>query len=147
MKTHLLSRCAALMTAWLVILHGAAVADEVHTPEKGSAERTAILDALHRVYTTGSGAEAKFLVKHFKAHNGWAWINVVPLDKNQKPEGEEWPSLLRLANGKWEIIDLIAINDDPEDPVGPMDPSAKYLRKVQKKYPSVPSDIFPKASR
>jgi len=124
-----------------------AASDQVHTPEKGSAERKGILDALHKVYTTGSGSEVKFLVKHFKVHNGWAWINVVPLDKNQKPEGEDWPSLLHLVNGQWVIIDLIAINTDPEDQVGPMDPSAKYLRLVQKKCPGVPSDIFPKPSR
>ncbi len=139
-----------LRSALLTIVVGGTLrclADQEHTPDKGSPERNAILDALHQVYTTGSGSAAKFLVHHFKVHSGWAWINVVPLDKNQKPEGEEWPSLLHLVNGKWVIVDLIAINDDPTDPVGPMDPSAKYLRAVQKKYPTVPSDIFPKPSR
>lgn len=121
-------------------------ADQVHTPEKGSAERTAILDTLRGEYTTGSGSAVKFLVHHFKVHRGWAWINVVPLDKSGKPEGEEWPSLLRQVNGEWVIIDLVAIAG-PDDPVGPADPSADYLRRLQKKYPQVPSDIFPKSSR
>lgn len=124
-----------------------AVAGQVHTPEKGSAERKDILDALHKVYTTGSGSAARFVVHHFKVQNGWAWINVVPLDKNETPEGDEWPSLLRQENGRWVIIDLIAIANAIDDPVGPADPSAKFVRAVQKKYPGVPGEIFPKGSR
>jgi hypothetical protein len=122
-------------------------ADSVHTPAAGSAERKAILDALHAEYTTGSGAAVKFLVKHFKAHQGWAWINVVPLDKSGTPEGDEWPSLLRLTNGKWTIIDLVAIAQPYEESEGPRSPSERFLRAIQKKYPGVPADIFPPPSK
>jgi hypothetical protein len=115
----------------------------VHTPPVGSAERDAILAALHAEYTTGSGSAAKFQVKYFKVHNGWAWIDVVPLDPKGEVEGEEWPSLLHEKDGKWTIIDLIAIAAEMDDPVGPMEPSPKFLREVQKRYPGVPSDIFP----
>jgi hypothetical protein len=118
--------------------------DGVHTPPVGSAERDGVLAALHAEYTTGSGSAVKFKVNYFKVHNGWAWINVTPLDPNGKIEGEDWPSLLQEKNGKWTIIDLIAIANDIEDPVGPMDPSPKFLREVQKRYPGVPSDILPK---
>jgi hypothetical protein len=117
--------------------------DRVHTPPVGSAERDGILAALHAEYTTGSGSAVKFQVKHFKVHNGWAWINVVPLNPKGEIEGEEWPSLLQEKNDKWVIIDLIAIANDLDDPVGPMDPSPKFLREVQKRYPTVPWDIFP----
>jgi hypothetical protein len=119
--------------------------DKLHTPSAGSAERNGILAALHAEYTTGSGSAVKFQVKHFKVHDGWAWINVVPLDPKGEVEGEEWPSLLHETDGKWTIIDLIAIASD-DDPVGPMDPSPKFLKEVQKRYPGVPSDIFPKKS-
>ena len=117
--------------------------DKVHTPATGSEERNGILAALHAEYTTGSGSAVKFQVKHFKVHNGWAWINVVPLNPKGEVEGEEWPSLLHETDGKWTIIDLIAIASE-DDPVGPMDPTPKFLKEVQKKYPGVPSDIFPK---
>jgi len=117
----------------------------LHTPPVGSSERDGILAALHAEYTTGSGSAVKFQVKHFKVHNGWAWINVVPLNPKGEVEGEEWPSLLHEKDGKWTIIDLIAIAADMDDPVGPMEPSAKFLHEVQKRYPGLPSDIFPKA--
>ncbi len=117
--------------------------DGVHTPPVGSAERDGVLAALHADYTTGSGSAVKFKVNYFKVHNGWAWINVTPLDPSGKIEGEDWPSLLQEKNGKWTPIDLIAIAGELDDPVGPMDPSPKFLREVQKRYPGVPSDILP----
>ncbi|HEY6069999.1 MAG TPA: hypothetical protein VIU85_01405 [Chthoniobacterales bacterium] len=120
--------------------------ERAHTPAVGSAERDGIMAALHAEYTTGSGSAVKFQVKHFKVHNGWAWINVLPLNPKGEIEGEEWPSLLQEKDGKWKIIDLIKIAEDLDDPVGPMDPSAKFLAEVQKRYPGVPADIFPKKS-
>ena len=101
--------------------------------------------ALHKEYTTGSGSEAKFKVNYLKVHNGWAWIKVLPLDPKGKVEGEEWPSLLQNIKGQWKIIDLIAIAQALDDPVGPMEPSAKFLREVQRRYAEVPGDIFPPA--
>ena len=136
---------AVIAVGALAILTLSAAADAVHTPEKGSAERTAILAALHAVYTTGSGSEVKFLVHHFKVHQGWAWINVLPLNKAGQPEGEEWPSLLRFEKDRWVIIDMIAIAQEIDDPVGPNGPSAKFLRALQKKYPAIPADILPRA--
>lgn len=118
--------------------------DGAHTPPPGSAEHDGILAALRAEYTTGSGSAVKFKVNFFKVHSGWAWINVTPLDPSGKIEGEDWPSLLEEQNGKWAIIDLIRIASDLDDPVGPLDPSPKFLRQVQIRYPGVPSDIFPK---
>jgi hypothetical protein len=121
--------------------------DGIHTPPVGSAERDGVMKALHAEYTTGSGNAVKFQVKYFKVHNGWAWINVVPLNPKNEIEGEEWPSLLQEKDGKWTIIDLIKIAGELDDPVGPMDPSPKFLAAVKEKYPDVPRDIFPKATK
>ena len=133
----------ALLVSSALILTRSVIADENHTPAEGTAERTAILAALHKEYTTGSGSAVRFKVNYLKVHDGWAWIKVVPLDPKGKVEGEDWPSLLRNTKGQWKIIDLIAIAQELDDPVGPMEPSAAFLRAVQKRYPSVPSDIFP----
>lgn len=115
----------------------------VHTPKPGSPERDGILEALHAEYTTGSGSAVKFQVNQLNVHDGWAWANVTPLDPKGEPEGDPWPSLLRSRNGHWSIIDLIEIAEDLDDPVGPAEPSAKFLREIRKRYPGVPDDIFP----
>ena len=121
--------------------------DQLHTPAKGSAERNAILDVLREEYKSGQGINVKFQVNHLKVHNGWAWATCTPLDESGKTIGEQWPSLLHNEDGKWVIKDLIAIAEALDDPVGPMEPSRKYLNEVQKKYPGVPADIFPKARK
>ena len=123
------------------------VADQVHTPAKGSAERNAILDVLREEYKSGQSINVKFQVNHLKVHQGWAWATCTPLDESGKIIGEQWPSLLHNEEGKWVIKDLMAVAEALNDPVGPMEPSQKYLNEVQKKYPGVPSDIFPKARR
>lgn len=131
-----------LLLSCALVLVQSVRANEIHTPDEGT--RKAILAALHKEYTTGSGSAVKFKVNYLKVHDGWAWIKVLPLDPKGKVEGEEWPSLLQNTKGQWKIIDLIAIAQALDDPVGPMEPSAAFLRKVQKRYPGVPSDIFPK---
>ena len=45
---------------------------------------------------------------------------------------------------QWKIIDLMAVARALDDPVGPMEPSAAFLRAVKKRYPGVPSDILPR---
>ena len=123
------------------------VTDQLHTPAKGSPERAAILDVLREEYKSGQGIHVTFQVNHLKVHNGWAWVTCTPLDDSGKAIGEPWPSLLHHEKGKWVIKDLIAIAEALNDPVGPMEPSRKYLSEVQKKYPGVPADIFPKARK
>src|SRR5713101_7245862 len=123
------------------------VTDQLHTPAKGSPERTAILDVLREEYKSGQGIHVTFQVNHLKVHNGWAWATCTPLDDGGKVIGEQWPSLLHNEDGKWVIKDLMAITEALDDPVGPLEPSRKYLNEVQKKYPGVPADIFPRARK
>ena len=144
------NQISKIIALWVICILSAAKLSNgqegVHTPPIGSAERDGIMKALHAEYTTGSGSAVKFQVKYFKVHNGWAWINVVPLNPKGEVEGEEWPSLLEDKDGMWTIIDLVKIAADLDDPVGPLDPSARFLAAVKEKYPEVPSDIFPKAT-
>lgn len=115
----------------------------LHTPAKGSAERKAIMDALRDVYFQGSGQRVVFEVNHLKVHRGWAWADVTPLDGKGRAVGEGGPNLLHYEKGAWVIADLTGVEDDPDDPLGPMDPTPRYIKNLQKRYPGVPSDIFP----
>lgn len=118
--------------------------DQLHTPPAGSPERKAIMEVLREEYKSGSGIHVVFKVNSLKVHNGWAWINVTPLGEDSKPVGEDLPALLHFEKGKWVNQDLVAIAEALDDPVGPNEPNAKYLQAVQKKFPGVPTDIFPK---
>lgn len=114
--------------------------DEVHTPEMGSAERQAIMDALR------ANQDVRFQVHHLKVHNGWCWVDTTPLDKNGQATAEGGPNLLHFENGRWKVMDLSKVPEDPDDPLGVEDASPTYVGNVMKTFPGVPKDIFPKPS-
>ena len=121
--------------------------DQLRTPEQGSAERKAILDAVHEAYKEGADQPAQFLVNYLKVHHGWAWINVTPLDAKGKQVADPAPLLFHNEEGKWVSKDLFDVPTDPDDHVGPLEPSAKYIKALQQKYPGVPTDIVPGKKR
>jgi hypothetical protein len=109
----------------------------LHTPAMGSAERENILDALR------DGQDVRFKVHFFKVHDGWCWIDTTPLDKAGKPTAEGGPNLLHLEDGKWKVMDLSKVPEDPKDPLGPEDASPGFVKNLMKTFPGVPHDIFP----
>src|SRR5262249_22559935 len=112
-----------------------------HIPAAQSAERQAILDALR------GDQEIKFKVHYIKVHDGWCWVDTTPLDKNGKATAEGGPNLLHLENGKWKVLDLATVPEDPKDPLGAEDASPGFVKNVMKTFPGVPRDIFPKPSK
>ena len=121
--------------------------DQLRTPEQGSAERKAILDAVHHAYKEGADQPAQFLVNFLRVHNGWTWINVTPLDARGKQIADPAPLLFHNEDGKWVNKDLFDVSTDPNDHVGPLEPSPKYIKALQQKYPGVPADIVPGKKR
>ena len=118
--------------------------DELHTPAKGTPEREAILNAVRDDYKEGADHPAEFKVNYLKVHNGWAWINVTPLDAKGSPVADPAPLLFYNDQGKWTDKDLNDVGMEGDDHEGPHDPSPKYIKALQKKYPGVPLDIIPK---
>jgi len=58
--------------------------------------------------------------------------------------GEEAPLLFQLDNEKWASRDLNDVGMQGDAHEGPHDPSPKYVKALQKKYPGMPHDIIPK---
>ena len=87
-----------------------------------------------------------FQVNYLKVHNGWAWADVTPLDKSGRATAEGGANLLHSENDRWKVMNLSKVPEDPDDPIGPEDPSPTYINHVIKTFPGVPRDIFPKPS-
>lgn len=103
-----------------------------YTPAAGSPERKAILDAYRARWKQGGEiADVVFVVNDLKVHRGWAWLNVSPQSSNAGQQYEAEQGLLRKRGGRWRVLERTAGFTDA------------YIRKLKKKYPSVPSDIFP----
>jgi hypothetical protein len=111
-----------------------------HIPANGSAERKAIVDALR------GEQDVTFKVHYIKVHGDWCWIDTTPMDKQGHATAEGGPNLLQLQNGKWKVMDLSTVPEDPKDPLGAEDASPGYVKNVMKTFPGVPRDIFPKPS-
>jgi hypothetical protein len=116
-------------------------ATTAHVPPMGSPERKAIMDALR------GDQKVIFKVNYLKVHGDWAWTDVTPLDDKGKPVAEGGPSLMHKENGKWKVMDLSAIPQDPDQPLEAEDTPPEFVKKLQSIFPGVPADIFPRHPR
>jgi hypothetical protein len=121
--------------------------DDLHTPAPGSDEHKAILAAVMKEYEGGEDHPAEFKVNYLKVHKSWAWINVTPLDAVGKQIGDEAPLLFQLDNGNWASRDLNDVVMEGDGHEGPHDPSPKYIKALQQKYPGLPMAIIPKGHK
>ena len=113
---------------------------QAHIPANGAAERKAIVDALR------CDQDVIFTRHYIKVHGDWCWIDTTPMDKQGHATAEGGPNLLHLEDGKWKVMDLSTVPEDPKDPLGPEDASPGYVKNLIKTFPGVPRDIFPKPS-
>lgn len=118
--------------------------DVLRTPARGSDERKAILDAVRNEYKEGDDHPAEFKVNYLKVHKGWAWIDVTPLNASGQPVADPAPLLFYNDQGKWVAKDLNDVGLEGDEHEGPHDPSPKYIKALEKKYPGLPMDIIPK---
>jgi hypothetical protein len=130
-----------------------AVADKLHTPAEGSAEREAILNGLRRHWQStrnpddGKTYKGKitFRVSYLKVHSGWAWVYAEPrssLPNERFPENSGF--LLQLKAARWEVMKLPPMDDNGD---GAFNPSPADLTRIKKMYPSIASDIIPVEKR
>jgi hypothetical protein len=89
------------------------------------------------------GKQVVYRVHRLKVHNGWAWVDVTPLDQKGHALAEGGPNLLHLEAGSWKVKDLSKVEEDPDDPMGAEDASPGFIKNLRKVYPEVPTDIFP----
>lgn len=98
----------------------AAVAQKVYTPEKGSAERAAILAALRVPVEKGLKQKISFNVEHFRVQGNWAFLGGEPQSANGgRPNYRNtkyWEAveagafdnnffaILKKTGGRWRVV-------------------------------------------
>ena len=116
--------------------------DQVYTPEKGTPERKAILDAVRAKLKTGN----QFEVDHLKANLKWAYFrgNAVVFTEGEKVETDSIQALLerRNVNGKsaWMVLEIWNLEQG-----GTEDQFKQFVGRVSKrrKTEGIPGKIFP----
>ena len=128
------------------------IADQLHTPLKGSQERQAIMDGLREDFNNRQGSYYKphrgaivFVVNRLQVHNGWAWMIGYPQSSDpQDSFGEYNGFLLHFQDGRWSAMRMPAPVNDPNDPENLDYPSRRDIDKILQKFPTAPRDIFQK---
>lgn len=101
-----------------ILFSAVATAQAVYTPEKGSAERTAILAALRIPVEKTLKQNIVFVTDHFSVNGTWAFVSGQPTTPTGgKPslkgtifDGDEdmfdnnFFGLLRKTGGKWKVV-------------------------------------------
>jgi len=110
-----------LILSIVLVLAGAGFAQRVYTPEKGSAERTAILNALRAPVEKELKQKIVFNVDAFNVQGVWAFLSGKPLDADGKgrPNYRNTPyqqaidadmfdnnyfALLKKTGKKWKVV-------------------------------------------
>jgi len=130
-----------------------ALADKLHTPLDGSAEREAVLDGLRRHWQASSNPDdgktyrgkITFHVGYLKVHHGWAWVNADPrssIPKERFPENSGF--LLHLNSGRWQVMKMPPMDDNGD---GAFNPTPADLARIRKMYPSMAADVIPVEKR
>jgi len=131
MKNHV---TIVLLGASLLLVSCASV-NTAHTPPDNSAERNAILQAVHHSLARQGRKNLVLVVSYLKVHNGWAWIQVNPQSANGSQHYESQSGLLQETANKWTLLEWMPAEEGTD--------YAKYFQKLKAKYPSAPPDIFP----
>lgn len=133
-----------LLLCFFSILTINTYAQNVYTPEKGSADRKEILDIFREDFATEKN-KILFKVNHFLISGNWACAYVQPLKNNVEYAEPRW-RLFNKLGGRWQQIDWdkgIDIQDDFELIDLPTQ-NKRIARLIVKKYPSCPMSIFGK---
>lgn len=111
---------ALVISLFLFASFSSGVAQSVYTPEKGSAERKAILDALRVPVEKELKQKIVFATEHFKVSGAWAFLGGDPQSSNDgKPDYRGTPyqeaidadmfdnnffAILKKSGGKWKVV-------------------------------------------
>ena len=104
----------------VLVFAGISAGQAVHTPEKGSAERTAILDALRVPVERELKQKIVFAAEHFNVSGKWAFLGGQPQSasggqpnyrgtpyqeaKNAGMFDNNFFAILKNTGGKWKVV-------------------------------------------
>ena len=119
LKKYMLKK-SFLAISILFVLAFSAFAQKVYTPEKGSAERTAILNALRVPVEKELKQKIVFNIENFNVQGNWAFLSGDPQDVDgNRPSYKNTPyqeaieadmfdnnffALLKKTGGKWKVV-------------------------------------------
>jgi hypothetical protein len=115
------------------LCYAAAAGAKAYTPQAGSAERKAILDALRKPVQKAAKQPVVFYDVSLRVENGWAFVNAISKDRSGKKLvlGDLATSgLLHKKAGRWQVLYWGVAGD------------ISVTCEAAKRYPQAPRSIF-----
>lgn len=122
---------------FLVLIGSAAAAysqSQPYTPEKGSADRKAILDAVRKFRKAPSEVYAP---SGFSVLKGWAYVSA-PDPADPDVDTEAFELVLRKTGSVWKVVDQISHVEGTD--------YMKERKRIKKRFPAMPMAIFPEVA-
>ena len=138
-------RIRLILIVLLLILSGghlpaqATDKQDAYTPEKGTEERKAILDALREKLFTMHGIEVIFVVNYMKVYDGWAWVHTLPQDAHGSNKYEDVLALIHREEDVWKVIEIPCAEEDNPLCIT----SENYYEGLIKRHTGLPECILP----
>ena len=132
------------MFIFLILVSLKLSAQQVYTPQKGTPERTEILDIFREDFGEDK-SQILFRVEHFLISGNWACAYVTPL-RNNKDAGEPRWDLFQKINGSWKSVkwqENIEFQDDFEMIDFPQQ-NSRIANEIVRNFPGCPMIIFGK---
>ena len=120
------------------------IEERAWTPLFGTKERKAIFNALRAEVQRRHSLEVVFVVNHLKVKNGWAWTQTLPQSKDGISNYEDISALLVKSDAGWRVAELPCTDEDNNLCLGSDD---HYFEGLRRRFPSVPSEIFPVSAK
>ncbi len=109
------------------------------TPLPGDPLRKQVLDALRQDVKRMHSLDVVFVVDHLRVKDGWAWVETQPQSPDGMSHYESLSALLHFQDEGWVVMDTPCT--EPENPECPEE--SRFFEELQKRYPTVPTEIFP----
>ncbi len=113
-------------------------ASDAYTPQRGTAERAAIMDALRAEVKKYHNVDVIFVVRTLKLKDGWAWTITAPMSRDGAGHYEDIIALLHEKDGIWGVEELVCT--EVETPGCTDDPN--FFNGLQERFPDVPVEIL-----
>jgi hypothetical protein len=107
----------------------------VHTPQKNSIERKAILEALRKDIFSRFQIQTIFVISFFKANLNYAYIQAEPKSQDGKNSYEPVSALLKREGSCWQVAGYVSLVDPDEE-------FEVALNRLRDEFPDAPDDIF-----
>ena len=113
--------------------------NNAYTPERGTEERQAILDALRETVFEVHHIKVIFVVNYLRVYDGWAWAHTLPEQADGTDKYEDILALMHKTDNCWKVLEIPCAEEENPHCIT----SENYFEGLKERFPELPECILP----